>query len=161
MKLEISRPTVSDTHVDVYDLDDKASALSPVLEHLLEGYDGDVLGLPVTFEHNYMQLVVQYLNYFAKASLPLKLPVPLPEKTGRDILHPQVDTWLHGLTLTQLARLRHVVMYFDITSFLDQIDGMLALAILHNPKDVFKTLHEPTLTLASKDSVTDIIPILS
>lgn len=157
MKLEIAR-----THdeVDVYDVDDKCTLLSQVLAQFVND-DTNVIRLPVHFEDMFMRIIEKYLNHFSKESLPLKLPMPLSDKSTQDILDPFIHEWVQELTLNELAKLRQVAMYFDLTPLIDQIDAILAIAIIQNPKEVFKTFHEPNLTMASKECVVEKFPILN
>ncbi len=172
MRLEIAR---SDGNVDVYTILSNGVELSPVLSVMAKkeenenGSDqeeeetevGEVLvKLPVLFEDMYMKIIESYLNYFARESLPLKITVPI-NSSSSNILHPRIYEWLQDFSLNQLARFRQICMYFEVDPLLDQIDAILAISIVKNPKDVFKDFHEPTLTLASKESATEEFPIIT
>ena len=178
MNLNITRPN---GEIDTYTIPAKGIDLSSFLATLVqtkhdqhdqhdqhdEGQSdqedakiGDVdIVLPVTFEDVFMKVVESYLTYFAREPLPLKLVTPIV--TNINILHPRVYEWLQDFSFNQLANFREICMYFDLVPLIEQIDGILAISLVKNPKEVFKNFHEPTLTLASRDSVTDEFPILN
>ena len=171
MRLEIDRPG---GEVDVYTIPSGGVGLSSVLgvmtKHEDEGESGgeeeDEMGettvkLPVQFSDKFMNVVESYLNYFARESLPLKITTPIAPSSSVNILHPRIQEWLQDFSLAELARLRQICMYFELDPLIDQVDAILAISIITNPKDVFKDLHEPNLTLASKESVTNEFPILT
>jgi hypothetical protein len=169
MYLEILRAS-GDT--DVYDIAPKGVELSPVLAAMIpeqeegesedeEADEGQLrVRLPVTFEDQYMKIIENYLNYFARESLPLIIATPLTSKKAEDLLHPRIYEWLQDYSLDTLARFRQICMYFEVDPLIEQVDAILAIAIVANPKEVFQTFHEPNLTLASKDSVSSEFPIL-
>ena len=66
---------------------------------------------------------------------------------------------LDKLTVTEISKLRQICTYFELTPFMNQIDAWLALKLLTEPKEVFKTFHEPNLTLAAQDVVIDKLAI--
>ena len=171
MYLEILRASGD---IDVYDIAPKGVELSPVLAMMVpdpeEGESGDEGGedggqvrvrLPVTFEDQYMKIIENYLNYFARESLPLKIATPLTSKKAEDLLHPRIYEWLQDYSLDTLATFRQICMFFEVDPLIEQVDAILAIAIVANPKEVFQTFHEPNLTLASKDSVSSEFPILN
>lgn len=165
MRLGIAR---SNGEVDTYDICTNGVELSPFLSTLIEKNDSDheeeeeenPIHLPVTFEDKYMKIVENYLNYFSRESLPLKIATPINSSNSNDILHPRIYEWLQDFSFNQLATFRQICMYFELDPLIEQIDGILAISIVKNPKEVFKEFHEPNLTLASKDSVTEEFPIL-
>ena len=171
MRLEIVR---LDGEIDIYDVVNTGIALSPFLETIIPqpndnesgGEEEDELGevtirLPVTFADKYMKVVESYLNYFSRESLPVKITLPITTKETVEVLHPRIFEWLQNFTLDELARLRQVCMFFQLDPLIDEIDATLAIAILSDPKSVFKQFHEANLTLASKESVVEEFPILT
>jgi hypothetical protein len=146
--------------VDTYTVSKEGVELSPVLPLAVGELDGEPVSLPVTFEDRYMRIVETYLNHFAHTPLPLKIATPLPKNADVAILHPRIYGWLREFTLDDLARCRQVCMYFEIDVLIDQIDAMLAITILKNPKDMFSQFHDSNFTLASKDRVMQQFPIL-
>ena len=130
-------------------------------EEVNDGLGGRHIDLPVKFEHDYMTIIQQFLTFFATNTLPLKIKLPITTKSKEDVIHPKILEWLSGFSLNHLSRLRQIVTYFDIASLLEQIDAYLAIEIINNPKEVFKQFHEPTLTLASVDTVHQQFPIMN
>ena len=175
MKLVVSRQNAEE---DVYDVCDQGLELSSVLKNIIsmsespdgcsdqeEEIDDDLedqtIHLPVSFAHNYMQIIVRFLNYFSNKTLPLKIAQPIRSNKLEDIVHGEVLECIDGLSINQLSRLRQITTYFDIPCLLDQLDATLAVKIIQNPKEVFKEIHEPNLTLVSKESVSTQFSILS
>lgn len=175
MKLVVSRQNAEE---DVYDVCDQGLELSSVLKtmaRLSESPDGfsdqeedigeeleeQTIHLPVSFEHKYMTIIVRFLNYFSNKTLPLKIVQPIRSNKLEDIVHGEVLECIDGLSINQLSRLRQIATYFDMSCLLDQLDATLAVKIIQNPKEVFKEIHEPNLTLVSKESVSAQFPILS
>lgn len=164
--------------VDTYDIPDAAVQLSTFLTTMIEtcdtnegesddeedvndGLGGRRINLPVKFEHEYMTVITQFLTFFATNTLPLKAQVPITTKSKEDVIHPKILEWLTDFSLDQVSRLRQIATYFTIDGLLDQLDAYLAIEIIQNPKEVFKQFHEPTLTLASVDTVQQRFPILN
>lgn len=164
--------------VDTYDIPESAAPLSTFLNTMIESDDmnegesddeGDVndglggrrINLPVKFEHEYMTVITQFLTFFATNTLPLKAQVPVTTKSKEEAIHPKILEWLTDFSLDQVSRLRQIVTYFSIDSLLDQLDTYLAIEIIQNPKEVLKQFHEPTLTLASAETVQQQFPILN
>lgn len=174
MILEIVR---ADNNVDEYEISEFSTALSPTLAALVGvedsqncKYDDDMqnenngggkdnqdeeirLRLPVTFEDHYMEILVQYFNFFAHNKLPALIKAPLNSAKPESLLHSRIYEWIQHLSPTELSRFRQIATFFQVQTLIDQIDGVLAIAILANPKDVLKEFHEPDLTLSSKQSV--------
>ena len=172
--------TISRDHedVDTYEIPETAAPLSTFLTTMLEtcdtnegesedeedvndGIDGRHINLPIKFEHEYMTIIQQFLTFFATNTLPMKAQVPITTKSKEDVIHPKIMEWLTDFSLDQISRLRQITTYFTIDSLLDQLDAYLAIEIIQNPKEVFKQFHEPTLTLASVDTVQQRFPILN
>ncbi len=175
MKLVVTRQNAEE---DVYDVCAQGLELSSVLKTMStmsespdgcsdqEEEIGDELGeqtihLPVTFAHKYMTIIVKFLNHFSTETLPLKIAQPIKSSKLEDVVHGVVLECIDGLSINQLSRLRQIATYFDMPCLLDQLDATLAIKIIQNPKEVFKELHEPNLTLVSKESVTEQFRILS
>jgi hypothetical protein len=158
MILEIVR---SNDEIDTYDINTNGVSLSPHLQQAIDedGPDDQVIRLPDTFKDQYMLIIEKYFNYFSHEPLPLKLPVPLPEKADISLVHAEIHEWMRPLTLTQLARMVEIAMYFELEALLDQVNAVLAISIMTNAKGVFKQFHEPSLTLTSKDSVSEKFPM--
>ena len=172
--------TVSRDHedVDTYDIPDAAVPLSAFLitmtetcgtkdgesdeeEDVNDGLCGRRIDLPVMFEHEYMTVIQRFLTFFATNTLPEKAQVPITTKSKTDVIHPKILEWLTDFSLDQVSRLRQITTYFSIDSLLDQLDAYLAIEIIQNPKEVFKQFHEPTLTLASTETVQNRFPIFN
>lgn len=175
MKLIVTMPNAED---NVYEVCDQGLELSSVLKtmsSMSELPDGcsdheeeiggeleeQTIHLPVTFAHMYMTIIVKFLNYFSNETLPLKIAQPIKSSKLEDIVHDVVLECIDGLSINQLSRLRQIATYFDMPCLLDQLDATLAIEIIQNPKEVFKELHEPNLTLVSRESVSAQFPILS
>lgn len=117
--------------------------------------------LPVQFEDKYMKIVESYLNYFGSHmhALPTKIKVPVTIPI-ENMINPTILAWLRPLDFHELAQFRQVCMYFALDPLIDQLDGVLAGCLLSKPSTVYKSFHEPGVTLASSESATDMFPIL-
>lgn len=172
--------TISRGHedVDTYDIPDAAVPLSTFLttmiqtcdtkegesdeeEDVQDGVSGRHIDLPVKFEHEYMTIIQRFLTFFATNTLPDTTQVPITTKSKADVIHPKILEWLTDFSLDQVSRLRQITTYFNIETLLDQLDAYLAIEIIQNPKEVFKQFHEPTLTLASTETVQNQFPIFN
>ena len=157
----------SEQSIDSYELCDSCISLSPTLEQFVNFYeqnDNDEepiedqskeIILPVSFEQKYMQIVCGYLNFFASNDLPMK--ITFINKSTQ--IHSKIMELLDKLTVTEISKLRTICTYFELTAFMNQIDALLAIKLLTNPKEILKTFHEPNLTLAAQDVVTNELAI--
>lgn len=160
----IQRPG-SEKSIDTYEIYDSCVSLSPTLEQFLNFYEENdeepiedqskEILLPVSFEHKYMQIVCGYLNFFSTNDLPMKI-TNINKSTQ---VHFKIMELLDKLTIKEISKLRQICTYFELTAFMNQIDALLALKLLTNPKEILKTFHEPNLTLAAQDVVTNDLTI--